>query len=206
MLRMTDYAPTIDSAIAERNVATYDKKTSPAKYAEPVFGWLLVTLGTLIITLAVVTVLSLTLPRAAGLNAYVVVSGSMEPNYPVNCVVYSKATNPAELKTGEVIMFTNPSRGSTPITHRVVTNDPAIGSIVTKGDANANVDVSPVSYDNVIGKVVMHVPYLGYTALVFSSLIGRILAAAALIAAWFMIEIGLRHTGKSMATISKTYD
>ena len=190
MLRMTDYAPAIDTAIAERNVATYKDKTSPARHAESALGWLLVTVGTSIMILSVITVLCLTLPRAAGLNAYVVVSGSMEPNYPVNCVVYARETELAELNAGEVIIFNNPSRGSTPITHRVVANDTAEKLITTKGDANENIDVDPVSYDNVVGEVVMHVPYLGYTALAFSSQMGRIIAGIILIAAWFMIEIG----------------
>jgi signal peptidase I len=191
MIRMTDYASTIDSTIAERKVASY-KGNGPlfARYAKAVLGWLLAALGTSVILIVVVTFLSLTVPRIAGLNSYVVASGSMEPNYPVYSVVYADSTEASELSPGEVIIFNNPSRGSTPITHRIVSNDTANGVIITKGDANENADVDPVIYENVIGKVVMHVPYLGYSALLYSGMMGKVIAALMLIVSWFLIEIG----------------
>ena len=149
-----------------------------SRYARTALGWLLMAIGTSVVLVAVVTFLSLTLPRVAGLNAYVIASGSMEPEYPINCVVYARSAEPSELSTGDVIIFSDPSRGTTPIT--------------TKGDANASADQHPVNYDNVIGKVVMHLPYLGYVASIFTGFFGRLSAALVLITSWFVIEEGRR--------------
>lgn len=193
MLRMTDYTSAIDQTLVERNAASYKEGSlRSSRFAKTALGWLLMAIGTSVILIAVVTFLSLTLPRVAGLNAYVIASGSMEPEYPINCVVYARSAEPSELSTGDVIIFSDPSRGTTPITHRVVTNDTASGLFTTKGDANAAVDLHPVSYDNVIGKVVMHLPYLGYVASVFTGFFGRLSAALVLIASWFVIEEGRR--------------
>ena len=189
MLRMTDYAPAIDPAITEQR-SYKGSSVRSARIAEAALGRLLMVLGTAFILIAATTFLSLTLPSLAGLDAYIVASGSMEPGYPVNCVGYARETDPSEISTGDVIIFNDPSRGSTPITHRVVTNDTAAGLITTKGDANASIDANAVSYDNVIGKVVMHVPYLGYTANIFNGAIGRVFAAMILIASWLAIEVG----------------
>ena len=116
----------------------------------------------------VASCLILVIPKLAGYDAYVVVSGSMEPNIPVGSIVYSKETDPAQLQTGDVIVFIMPSRGTTPITHRVVSNDTNKGEIVTKGDANEHEDAAPVTYDNVIGKVAAHIPRVGFTAAMFT--------------------------------------
>lgn len=191
MLRMTDQATALNPTAAEHDAALYKEgRQKTASFAKTSLGWLLMTLGSSIMLVAVITVLSLALPKAAGLSAYVVVSGSMEPEYPVNCVVYAEKTEPSKLAPGDVIIFNNPSRGTVPITHRVVANDTAQGSLITKGDANKAIDAEAVSYDNVIGKVIAHIPYLGYTVSAFSSFAGRIATIFMLMGAWLLLEAG----------------
>ena len=49
-------------------------------------------------------------------------------------------------------------------THRVVEIDSETQRFTTKGDANDAVDGSPVHFNNLIGKPVFCIPYLGYVS------------------------------------------
>lgn len=155
-------------------------------------GKLLIAAGRLVMLVVVAACLSLVIPHFIGYETYVVVSGSMEPNIPVGSIVYSKKADPAALQTGDVIVFVDPARGTTPITHRVVTNDTAAGAIVTKGDANEAEDVNPATYDNIKGKVVVHIPRMGFVASALTSFLGKLVAILMLMEAWLLIEIGNR--------------
>jgi len=193
MIRVVDIAQAIDMSRVERNEAIYrENEAVPKREGSVTAGRILHAIGVVLLVIVLTACLSLVIPKAAGYDAYVVVSGSMEPNIPVGSIVYSKETDPALLRAGDVIVFVNPARGTTPITHRVVSNNPVTGSIITKGDANSNEDANPVSYDNVIGVVKAHVPRIGFTAAMFTSAFGKLVAALILLEAWLLIEIGRR--------------
>ena len=163
-------------------------------------GHLLNAIGTILMLFVIVSCLGLIIPKLMGYDAYVVVSGSMEPAIPVGSIVYSHKTDPAQLNEGDVIVFTDPARGTTPITHRVVSNDRDRCIIITKGDANAREDADPVTYDNVMGKVGLHIPHLGFVASVFTSTLGKIAAALMLLESWLLSEIGRRQIKKDSQT------
>ena len=155
-------------------------------------------LGSLILWAAILLCLVLAAPRLAGIRTYVVISGSMEPAIPTGSMVYSKEVDPKTLETGDVIVFysSNAAPGGTdtkdiiPITHRVVSNDTAAGEITTKGDANEQNDISKVTYMNVEGKVIFHVPHLGYLASPLSSTMGKIALALIILAGYLLAEAG----------------
>ena len=155
-------------------------------------------LGSLILLAAILLCLVLAAPRLAGIRTYVVISGSMEPAIPTGSMVYSKEVDPKTLETGDVIVFysSNAAPGGTdtkdiiPITHRVVSNDTAAGEITTKGDANEQNDISKVTYMNVEGKVIFHVPHLGYLASPLSSTMGKISLALIILAGYLLAEAG----------------
>ena len=159
-------------------------------------GRLLKILGVVLIAAVAGACLCLVLPKIAGFDTYVVVSGSMEPAIPVGSLVYSKEADPATLSEGDVIVFKTKEHGDTPITHRVVSNDTAKGIIITKGDANAHEDAEPLMYENVVGRVVAHVPRVGFIAAMLASTLGRIVAGLLLIEGWFLIEIGRRQSAR----------
>lgn len=99
-------------------------------------------------------------------GAYVIVSPSMVPTINVNDAVVVKRTDVDKLKKGDIITFSSSDVryfGYT-ITHRIVDieNDSS-GNVVfrTKGDNNNSIDNAPVLSDNVFGKVLFVVPYLG---------------------------------------------
>lgn len=105
--------------------------------------------------------------RLVGLQPYVVLSGSMEPTYPVGSLLYVKDVDPFALASGDVITFMLDE--DTVATHRIVgvvpdESDPSVVRFRTKGDANDTEDGSLVHYKNVIGSPVFALPKLGYVA------------------------------------------
>ena len=166
------------------------------------FGRFLDILGTVIMLAALLACLGLTVPRFAGIQSYVVVSGSMEPAIPVGSLVYAKPVEPATLQTGDVIVFFNTNAASAsgetgqsnaiPVTHRVVENHTDEGKIITKGDANESTDIFPADYINVVGKVFAHVPKLGYLASPLASLQGKIAMVMIIFAGFLLTEVGNR--------------
>ena len=166
------------------------------------FGRFLDILGTLIMLAALVASLAFTIPRFIGMQTYVVVSGSMEPSIPVGSLVYAKHIEPKPLVPGDVIVFYSTdaslmkggaaSNEAIPITHRVIENRVEDTEIITKGDANAKNDFSPVSYINVLGKVLAHVPGLGLLAAPFATSTGKIAVVMVILAGFLLTEAGNR--------------
>ena len=62
-------------------------------------------LSTLAVILALTLVLLLVAPRVFGVHVFTVLSGSMEPAYPVGSMIYVKSVDPFQLKAGDVISF-----------------------------------------------------------------------------------------------------
>lgn len=161
-------------------------------------GRFLIFLGTLMMWAAILVCLALAAPRLAGIKTYVVISGSMEPAIPVGSLVYSKTVEPSTLETGDVIVFYSSKAaeggGNTseiiPITHRVVLNDTTAGEITTKGDANEQNDVSKVIYNNVEGKVIFHIPHLGYIGAPLSSTMGKVAFILIVLTGYLLTEVG----------------
>jgi len=87
-----------------------------------------------------------------------VYTGSMEPAIPVGGLVVIKSVNPETLREGDIICFQLSE--STSVTHRIinVTDE----GFITKGDANEDPDQWIVKKENVIGKAILTVPFIGY--------------------------------------------
>lgn len=115
-------------------------------------------IGRLVLVLVILACLPVPLAHLCGYEMYNVISGSMEPAIPVGSAVYVKPVPPAEVQPGDVIAFYS---GGSVVTHRVVQNDPTQSRFVTKGDANAQPDVNPVRYSELIGRIQYQLPVLG---------------------------------------------
>jgi len=87
-----------------------------------------------------------------------VFSGSMEPAIPVGGIVVIKPVDPETLKEGDIICFQLSE--PTSITHRII-NITEEG-FITKGDANEDPDQWIVKKENVIGKAILTIPFIGY--------------------------------------------
>lgn len=116
--------------------------------------------GNILFALILIFVALLISVRLFGIQVYSVISGSMEPEYPVGSLIYVKKAEPSDISVGDVITFVLPS--NTPATHRVVRIDEQNRCFYTKGDANEAEDGSPVDFRNLIGTPVFKIPHLGY--------------------------------------------
>lgn len=93
------------------------------------------------------------------------VSGkSMEPTYHTGDLIITKDVPPSSLEVGDVIVFEQPGRE---VVHRIikVRERNGVYRFVTLGDNN-NFRDPIVHQDDVRGKVVVHVPYLGWPQVV----------------------------------------
>ena len=121
-----------------------------------------------------------------------VYTGSMEPAIPVGSVVVIKPVDPETLKVGDIIcfQFSEP----TSITHRIIniTNE----GFITKGDANEDPDQWIVKKENVIGKAVFTIPFIGYIGYFVRTPIGFILLI--IIPASLIIIIEIRNITKEL--------
>ena len=118
--------------------------------------------STVLVVIVVLFAVLLVGVRLFGVQVYSVISGSMEPEYPVGALIYVKDISPYEVEEGDVITYVLPN--DMPSTHRVIKIDEANQHFYTKGDANESADGSPVHFKNLIGKPVFKIPYLGYIA------------------------------------------
>lgn len=133
------------------------------KAIKQIWNWISGALVAVVVLLAI----ALVGVRIIGLQPFVVLSGSMEPNYHVGSLIYVKSVDYRELKAGDPITYMVSQ--DTVVTHRIVEvvpddTEPNTLWYITKGDANATEDGSPVHYRNVIGKAVFSIPYLGYVS------------------------------------------
>ncbi len=101
-------------------------------------------------------------PITGNYKLMVVKSGSMEPVIKTGSIVVVK---PAEnYKIGDVITFGAVSKTKAPTTHRIFDIKVQAGEpiYITKGDANNAPDQKEVSKKEVLGKVLLDIPYIGY--------------------------------------------
>ena len=89
-----------------------------------------------------------------GIKYYTVGSDSMAPAIKRNALVYVN-TKIKKIDIGDVVAI---DTGGIPLLHRVV--ELGENYIITKGDANVTSD-APRTFEDIIGVVVFHIPYLG---------------------------------------------
>lgn len=105
------------------------------------------------IMIIVITIFSLFL--LINCHFCIITSGSMEPNIKVgSLVVVSKQSN---YNCNDIITYT---LDDLLITHRLISYED--NEWITKGDANNSIDPWQVRENQIIGKVIFHIPYLGY--------------------------------------------
>ena len=124
-------------------------------------------LTTAMVVLTVVLAVLLVGVRLIGLKPYVVLSGSMEPQYHVGSLIYVKPVDYKTLQAGDDITYM--VSDDTVVTHRIIEvlidgEDPDTIRYFTQGIANKAPDGISVHYKNIIGKPIFSIPYLGYVS------------------------------------------
>lgn len=118
---------------------------------------------TVLVILAVALAALLAGVRLLGLTPYCVLSGSMEPAYPTGALIYVRRCDAADVQVGDAITFVL-NEDLELATHRVVAIDAGQRQFITQGDANETLDGAPVLFENLVGKPVFAIPYLGYVS------------------------------------------
>lgn len=126
---------------------------------EKICNWI----SRIIFLILLILVLLLFVPNFVGFKTFSVISGSMEPDIPVGSLVYTKSVEFEDIEIGDVISYKLSE--DTMVTHRVNSINAENNTLITKGDANDDVDGSEVQKSQIVGKVIFTVPYLGYMAI-----------------------------------------
>jgi len=107
-------------------------------------------------------VLASALPIPGGVKTFVVRSGSMEPKIKTGSVVV--VFPKSDYKVGDVVTYGPNTKQKAPTTHRIISESGSEGRkfFLTKGDANNTPDTREISKREIIGKVMLTIPYFGY--------------------------------------------
>ena len=113
------------------------------------------------------------LPMPFGFGMTVVLSGSMEPELSVDDLLIVTPSDTYEV--GDVVVY---QTQRTAVVHRIV----AINGeeIITRGDAN-NTDDDPITKENIKGKVIFAIPFIGLIVNLIKTPFGTILLLGAAI-------------------------
>lgn len=147
-----------------------------------VFIFLLLVGGTLLLYIADIKIRASKGDYSApAFNAYVVLSGSMLPTIQIKDIVVTKKIAEEDLEIGDIITFISPDPrfGGISITHRIIDiiddDTEGIKKFRTQGDNNNVADSALVPNKNILGKVILKVPKLGYIQDILSSKSGIII-------------------------------
>lgn len=120
-------------------------------------------LGFIIAVVVMVSAVFTYLAPHFGWRVDAVLTGSMEPELKVGSLMVIRPVEPETIVAGDIIISRPTMLGENPISHRVtgiVGNSPSY--FETKGDANGSPDPFTVTARNLVGRVYLHAPYLGY--------------------------------------------
>ena len=109
----------------------------------------------------IAAMIAIAAPILFGYHPATVLSGSMEPVYPMGSIIYYKAAEFDDINVGDAVTF-RIGQG-TLATHRVLVKDVENRSFITKGDNNPSKDATPLPYGRVAGKSTdFNIRYAGY--------------------------------------------
>lgn len=139
-------------------------------------------ISTVLVIVVVLLAVALVGVRLIGLQPFVVLSGSMEPEYHVGSLIYVKSVDYKELEVGDDITYMVSQ--DTIVTHRIIEvlvdeEDPNTIRYFTQGIANTVPDGVSVHYKNIIGQPIFSIPYLGYVSNYIQNPPGMYVAIAA---------------------------
>ena len=151
-----------EEVVAEVVEDTKEEVVKEKSMVKKVFGWI----GTGFLTLLVVMaswlcfdkfVLKHRVPSIFGYSSLMVATGSMSGTIEEGDLIIIKDTG--DYKVGDIVTFFQDG-DEIPTTHRIVGVDKE-GKWITEGDANTTPDKRSITSDEIIGEVVLVIPYVG---------------------------------------------
>lgn len=142
------------------DLESINKRRENAKIAKKVIEIFAVILIYNIILIAISSENNVNLINLFGYKSYIIKTNSMEPTININDVVINKDVSKDAINVGDVITFLHEGEV---ITHRItkIDNDSGVTQYTTKGDNNNIEDTFKITYENIKGKHVLTIPYLG---------------------------------------------
>lgn len=142
----------------------YDKKSIEArkqnnKIAKKIIDIILIILTYNIILVAISNINTEKGMSLFGCEAYIIKTNSMEPSIKNGDVVITKKVPEEKIQVGDIITF---KQDADIITHRISRIEEENGKkYITKGDNNNIEDSSKITYQEIKGKEIITIPYLG---------------------------------------------
>ncbi|MFC1625785.1 signal peptidase I [Patescibacteria group bacterium] len=120
------------------------------------FSWILI--GSFVIAMGMTLLSNFNLLQ--GYRSFLVQSGSMEPSIMMGDVVIT--TKASQYRQNDVVTFLD--QGGRTVTHRVleIQNTDRGSKLLTKGDANQSKDRDEITPNQVLGKVSLVIPKMGF--------------------------------------------
>jgi len=159
-------------------------------------------LATLVVAVLLVGLTAYLTPAVHG-RALAIRSGSMAPAIPVGALVVSIEQDPATLEVGDVV--TIKLSAGTVLTHRIdgIVQQDDRRMFRLKGDANQSSDPVLVTQDQLLGRVAVSVPMLGYLLAMMSLPVGiaALLSIGALLltGAWLIDDLTAERAARARA-------
>ena len=126
------------------------------------------------------------MPMPFGYGAAVVLSGSMEPTFSKDDLIFVKKTD--SIDTGDIVVYQS---NNSLVVHRVVSIDDDV--VITKGDAN-NIEDSSFDKSAIKGVVIGCIPGLGIIVNAIKTPAGTVVV---LLCAFLLIELSFRKQKES---------
>lgn len=100
------------------------------------------------------------IPSIFGIKTFTIISGSMQPTFEIDDVIFVKEYNINELEEGDIISFV---QGEDIITHRIdkIDKNEKETIFITKGDANNVTDTNKVKASQIEGKYIFKISKVG---------------------------------------------
>jgi signal peptidase I len=144
-----------------------DQPIKPKHHSNPRKAARYIPLAAVVIFVGILLV-TIVIPMIQGSTCFLIVlSGSMAPSMSPGDVIISNHIDPKEVHLNDVITFTYADSPKKFVTHRVVnitTSEAVMIQFQTKGDANKEPDGRWVQSQEIVGKVTLVIPYLGYVS------------------------------------------
>lgn len=139
------------------DLESINRRKENVKIAKKVIEIIAIILVYNIILIAISSANKINIINIFGYKSYIIKTNSMEPTISINDVVIAKKVEKEKIKTGDVITFL---QNGEVITHRITKIDEN-GDYTTKGDNNNIEDTFKITFDNIEGKHILTIPYLG---------------------------------------------
>lgn len=158
-----------------------------------------------LLTLGVLLVAAVVVPRLSGATTYTVLTGSMSPAYPPGTLLVVRPVPLTDIAVGSVVTYQLESGKATVVTHRVVEVSTLDGETVfrTQGDANPTPDRAWLRSVQVRGVVWYSLPHAGRLSSLLNAqqraLGTRVLVCSMFVYAAYLIAAGRRERRRSRA-------